>query len=69
MDRLTEDNLNRHLETFGREFDELRKEKKDCKEIQKERCITKKMTQVQRINDALFQIRTILRTEKEKQDI
>jgi len=69
MDRLTEDNLNRHLETFGRELDELRKEKKDCKEIQKERSITKKMTQVQRINDALFQIRTILRTEKEKQDI
>ncbi len=69
MDRLTEDNLNRHLETFGRELDELRKEKKDCKEIQKERSLTKKMTQVQRINDALFQIRTILRTEKEKQDI
>ncbi len=69
MDRLTEDNLNRHLETFGRELDELRKEKKDCKAIQKERSLTKKMTQVQRINDALFQIRTILRTEKEKQDI
>ncbi len=69
MDRLTEDNLNRHLETFGKELDELRKEKKECKDIKKEQVISNKQTQVQRINDALFRIRTILRKEKEKEDI
>ena len=69
MDRLTEINIDRHLETFGKELDELRKEKKNCKDMAKEKSITRKMNEVQRINDALFKIRTICRTEKEKQDI
>ena len=69
MDRLTEDSIQRHLDTFGREMQELQKEQREEKELGKERIIKKKLIQVNRIYDSLIQLRTAIRTEKEKQDI
>lgn len=69
MDRLTEDSLQRHLDTFGRELQELQKEQREEKDVTKEKIIKRKLVQVHRIYDSLIQVRTIIRVEKEKQDV